>query len=200
MNTRSSAYTMHAFLLIVAATTRSSAGVAEFTDFGQWQNAVTSFTGIDFTGIPGGTHLTDEYADLGVTFAFDFNLQVVCCDFDSYVDGAGLQAHGPPNGNWIQLTFSAPQHAIAVDFLGIVQFELYQGGSLIFTNAGFGGGGSFFGGLVSTQAFDQAVIRRPSDLSNLVVIDNLYFGVPAPGALGLFALAGLGSLGRRRRG
>jgi MYXO-CTERM domain-containing protein len=56
---------------------------------------------------------------------------------------------------------------------------------------------SNFAGLLSLVSFDQAIIYRPPEVSDLVVIDNLYFGVPAPVALPLLALAGV--VGRRRR-
>jgi hypothetical protein len=52
-----------------------------------------------------------------------------------------------------------------------------------------------FAGLISSQAFDAALVFDP--IGTLVVLDNLHFGVPAPGVLPLLALAGI--VGARRR-
>ncbi len=165
-------------------------GVAEFIDKDEWIAAVGPFTTIDFTGFPKGTPITDQYADLGVIFTGGTeNIRLSENLFPN--DGAGLFAFGD-----IAVEFSTPQAWIAVDFPGTVVFELFSGNELIYTSSHFGGGGiGHFAGLLSTELFDAANIFDPSDGD--VVIDDLFFGVPAPPTLGLLALAGL--VGKRRR-
>ena len=100
------------------------------------------------------------------------------------------------NGN-ISVVFDTPQAWIGVDFPGALQIELFAGGRLIYTSGIFGVGGvGFFAGLVSSDLFDAAVLIDPIGVD--AEIDDLHFGVPAPGAVFLFALAALGLRGRRR--
>ncbi len=167
-------------------------GFIEFTDKEEWIAAVGRFTTIDFTGFPDGTFITDQYADLGVLFVGG-NENIFLSDNAFPHDGAGLFGGGPP----IAVSFDTPQAWIAVDFPGDVQFELFREGELIYTSSLFGGGGvGFFAGLLSTELFDGAVISDPTDAG--VFIDDLHFGVPAPGAIALLALGGLFSTRRRR--
>ncbi|MCH8150741.1 MAG: hypothetical protein IH830_00025 [Planctomycetes bacterium] len=169
--------------------------VEEFTDKAEWISAVGRFTTIDFTGFPDGTFITDQYADLGILFT-DGNDNIFLSDNAFPNDGAGLFGGGFTP---IAVSFDTPQAWIAVDFPGAVQFELFREGELIYTSSLFGGGGvGFFAGLVSSELFDAAVILDPDDQS--VFIDDLHFGVPAPGAIALLALASLFSTRRRRSG
>ncbi len=170
------------------------AGVTEFTDRAEWEAAVGAFTTVNFTGFPEFTVITDQYADLGVFFT-DANDVIRLSDNLFPTDGAGL---GGGAFDDIELSFDAPQLWIALEYPGDVRFELFDGGQLIFTSSdNFPGGGvGFFAGLASTEFFDAVIISDPTD--NAVVIDNLFFGVPAPASIGILALAGIWH-GRRRR-
>ena len=168
------------------------AGVTEFTDRAEWETAVGAFSTINFTGFPEFTVITDQYADLGVFFT-DANDVIRLSDNLFPTDGAGL---GGGAFDDIELSFVTPQLWIAVDFPGLVQFELFQGAELIYSSTVFSAPRNF-AGLLSTQPFDVALISDPSD--DAVVIDNLFFGVPAPPTLALLAFAALTACRRRHR-
>ncbi len=173
--------------LLMSGTAR--AGVQEFTDKDERIDAVGEFTTIGFTEFPSGTFVTDQYADLGILFT-DGNDIIVCCGKETFPeDGAGLDGNGD-----ISVAFETPQLWIGVDFPGFLDIELYYQGKLFHTGVfGFGGVGNF-GGLLSTQPFDAAVLIDPLGEAE---IDDLHFGVPAPGTWALLVLGGL--LHRRRR-
>jgi hypothetical protein len=165
--------------------------VIEFGEPEEWIAAVGPFTTIDFTGFVSGTVLTDQYADLGVLFT-DGNDQV---DFGPTIypnDEWGLDGNGD-----VDVSFDTPQLYLAVDFPGILFIELYSQGELIDTTNGWGSGGvGFFFGFLSSEPFDAVRIIDPID--NAVFIDDLHFGIPAPGPLWPLAVAAL-CLGCRRR-
>ena len=168
------------------------AGVTEFSDRAEWEAAVGAFTTIDFTGFPAFTIITDQYQDLGVTFTDGNDVTFFTPSFVN--DNWGLDGNGD-----IHLSFERPQGWIGVDFPGDVRVLLFSGGELIhfssFFSAGPDGVGGF-AGLVSTELFDAAVILDRVD--DAVFIDDLHFGVPAPGGLMLLALAGIWPRRRRR--
>ncbi len=147
--------------------------VLEFHDKDAWIAAVGEFTTIDFTGFPLGTPITDQYADLGALFTSGADF-ILCCDFGTFPnDGAGLDGN-----DGIELMFDSPQAWIATDHPGQLAFALFRNGELFFTSGLFGSGGvGFFGGLISSQLFDTAVIWDP--INNSVDLDDLHFGVPA---------------------
>ncbi len=163
-------------------------GLIEFTDKEEWIAAVGRFTTIDFTGFPDGTFITDQYADLGILFT-DGNDNIFLNDGAFPNDGAGLDGNGD-----ISVAFDTPQAWIGVDFPGFLTIELYTEGRLFFTSNLWGGGVGNFLGLISSELFDAAVLIDPLDQA---AIDDLHFGVPAPSALWLLAVAAL--LPRRRR-
>ena len=171
------------------------AGVVEFHDKGDWINAVGPFTTIGFEGFPPGTIITDQWADLGVVFA-DGNDTIKPFDPITFPeDGWGLDG----NGN-IVLEFAELMAWIASDFPGNLRIDLYSDGQLFYTSGPFGVGGiGNFGGLVSDQLFDMAVLMDVP-AGNQAEIDDLHFGppIPGPGAIGVLAVALLPS--RRRRG
>jgi len=166
------------------------AGVTEFIDRAEWEGAVGQFSTIDFTGFPAFTIITDQYQDLGVTFTDGNDVTFFTPSFVN--DDWGLRGNGD-----IHLSFDRPQGWIGVDFPGFIRVLLFSGGELIHFSSIFAAdpvGG--FGGLVSTELFDAVVILDPFD--DAVFIDDLHFGVPAPGGLMLLALAGIWPRRRRR--
>ncbi len=159
--------------------------VEEFTDKDEWIAAVGDFTTIGFTGFPVGTFITDQYADLGILFT-DGNDSISPFDPITYPeDGWGLDG----NGN-ISVAFDTPQAWIGVDYPGFLSIELYSEGRLFFTSNLWGGGVGNFLGLVSSELFDAAVLVESAPGSE-AAIDDLHFGVPAPGARWLLGLAAL---------
>jgi len=191
-------YVLLSAFLIASITSATIAGVQEFFDFEEWQNAAGDFTSIGFTEYPEGTILTDQYADLGITFP-EANATVVESDF-LFEDGHALGVDGPSGFDDIWVEFDEPITAIGVDFLGGIQFELFTNGKSIYTSSWFPvvGGGTEFTGLVSDKPFDKARIFDPEGGT---FIDNLYFAppIPSPGVLGGFAIAALCFHRRRRR-
>jgi hypothetical protein len=178
-------------LILVLLSAPARAGVQEFTDKDEWIDAVGEFTTIDFTGFPEGTFITDQYADLGVLFT-DGNDTIQ--ESGVFMDGHGLRGSGI-----ITLAFDLPQAYIGVDYPGAMKIELFNEGRLIYTSSDFGGGGmGHFAGLLSTSLFDGAVLSDWVD--GTVFIDDLHFGVPAPGSLALLALGALCTRRRRRIG
>jgi len=171
------------------------ADVIEYTDKAEWQAGAGEFTTIGFTEYPDGTWVFEQYADLGVHFVDGFDI-IRCCSFETFpVDGAGLDGNAE-----IHLIFDAPMYTIAADFPGGLMFELFSGGEPTYTSGpmGFGGVG-LFGGIVSSEPFDEAILRDWG--GGQVAIDDLHFGPPIPGpsALGLIGVAFVGIV-RRRRG
>ncbi len=163
-----------------------AAGVVEFDDKQAWFGAVGSVTTIDFTGFPGGTYVTDQYADLGVLFTDGFDV-ISCCGTTWPNDGAGLLG-----GSSVSLSFTTPQSWIALDYRGAM-ISLFSAGELLHVGQ-FPGS---FAGLISSQTFDAVLIEGPPDGN--VTFDDLYFGVPAPGAAWLLAALLLAPTRRRRR-
>ncbi len=173
-------------------------GVVEFDDKEAWTGTVGAFVTLDFAGFPTGTHITDQYAGLGVLFT-DGNNAIDPYDPVVYPnDGAGL--FSIPS---ISVQFTTPQSWIAVEYPGPIEICLFRRGELIFATYGndpvpYGN----FAGLVSTQFFDAAVISRSPDHAAFlpIQIDDLHFGVPAPAVSWLLvALLLLPRRGRQSR-
>ena len=167
--------------------------VEVYFDFAEWQAALPSFTTIDFTGFEKGDDIFDQYADQGVLFPGDNFILLSESNFPN--DGAGL--HSGTFTEQIEVSFLEPQYALGTHFVGDNQFELFFAGQSIFTSLLYEGPPGTFVGLISEQPFDAALILDPED--PVVVIDDLHFGVPAPGALTALGFAALTGLGRRRR-
>ena len=149
--------------------------VIEFHDRDAWIAAVGEFTTIGFTEFPSGTFLSNHYAELGVVFSDGNDITRCCGHFETWPnDGAGLDG----NGN-IRLAFSEPQAWIAADFPGGLRINLFRDGLLIHSSGIFGPGGiGNFGGLISSELFDSAVLKDvPANFQ--AEIDDLHFGVPA---------------------
>jgi hypothetical protein len=164
--------------IFAAIVLSGSPGVAEGTvieldDRDQWIAVVGAYTTVDFTGLPHATFITTQYADVGIIFT-DGDDQVVCCSEITYPnDGAGVDG----NGN-ITLTFDRPKAWIAADFPGRLVVQLFADGEVIYSSGIFGVGGyGNFGGLVSSELFDTAVLMDfPVDFE--AEIDDLHFGPP----------------------
>ena len=93
--------------------------------------------------------------------------------------------------------FTDLQAWIGVDFPGSLRIELFSNDQLIYTSSEFlHAGVGFFAGLRSDQLVGAARIFDPL---GGVAIDDLHFGVPAPGPLALFGLSALLHRGGRRR-
>ena len=157
--------------LLCLAADRASALVVEFTDCDEWLDAVESLTTITFTELPPYTFITDQYAEWGVLFTDGWDQIVPCEEGIRPNDGACLFGLASTS-----LQFTAPRWWIAVDFPGAVQIDLFRQGKLIASGQfGIGGGGNF-GGLISTEPFDAAVL---SDPDQYLFLDDLHFG-PRP--------------------
>jgi hypothetical protein len=168
------------------------ATVVEFTNKSLWQTAAGSYTTIHFTELPNGTLVTNQYANLGVTFT-DGSDYILVQPTTFLNDGAGL------NGAFdsVSLAFASPMQSIAIDFPGSAEIDLYSQGQLIYASTDFGGSGlGHFAGLISDLSFDAARIFDPE---GGVFIDDLHFGppIPGPGALPVIA-TGLLAMSRRK--
>jgi len=172
---------------------QASAAVTDYTSKSEWEAAAGAYTTIDFTGYTSGTIITNQYASPGVIFT-EGNDRIN--DSIAFLnDGWGL------NGSFdtFTLSFSQPMRTVACDFPGHLQIKLYYQGTLIHTNPFWFGGSTSasFGGMISDQPFDRAVVLDP--LGD-VFVDDLHFGqgIPAPGVLPLLGLALLASRRKRR--
>ncbi|HRP62750.1 MAG TPA: hypothetical protein PK400_05605 [Phycisphaerales bacterium] len=177
------------FIIMLLLATSAHAGVVEYTNKAAWQNAVSSYQTLDFTGLPPGLPILGLYQEqYGVTFAPGSQTHHSSSMLN---DGQGVR--GQPGS---RMFFDTPQKWIAVDHPGNIVFNLYFQGALIYTSNEFWGTGGF-AGLISDMHFDEVYLYRIT-APGLVFYDDLYFGVPAPGALGVFALAAFGCRRRRR--
>jgi hypothetical protein len=176
--------------------TPCSADIVGFTDRDEWEQAVGAFTTIDFTGFEPLTLITDQYADLGVLFTDENDVTVH--SWDVFVnDGEGLE--GSNFDDQITVEFDLPHLWFAVDHAGSAFIDVYDDDIFLGTFEHFAGGAGKFTGIVSDLAFNKIVIHRGGDSPPF--IDDLHFGIPAPGAIAVLALAGLlGTGSRRRRG
>ena len=181
------------FVVLVVLCGVTEGGVIEFNDKDRWIAAVGTFTTIGFDGFEPSTIITDQFANLGILFT-DGDDRIKPFDEITFPnDGWGLDG----NGN-ITLVFDTPQAWIAADFPGRLQIQLFANGELFFMSGilGVGGFGNF-GGLVSSEPFDTAVLMDfPADFE--AEIDDLHFGVPAPGVLWMLTVAMLYATPRAR--
>jgi hypothetical protein len=169
------------------------ADIVEYREKEEWEAAAGEFTTIGFADLPDGTWVTEQYAHLGVHFVDGWDQVIHGGSF--LEDGAGLAG-----GEQIDLVFDAPMYSIAADFPGFLGFDLYFEGEFFYKSSEFGVGGyGNFGGLVSTEPFDRAVLWEYGQYPS-VFVDDLHFGppIPAPSALCIVSAALLTA--RRRRG
>jgi hypothetical protein len=179
-------------ILAAVCTSALPAEVVEYHEKDQWEAAAGSWSTADFTGFPMGTPIDEQYAYLGVHFVDGYDFVVLSDGFLN--DGAGLDGN-----EYVDLVFDAPMYWIAADFPGGLTIDLHYEGEFFYQSSYFGPGGlGNFGGLVSTEPFDRAVIW---DFDEQVNLDDLHFGppIPAPSAMALIGAALLGIRCRRRQ-
>ncbi|MDY7110195.1 MAG: hypothetical protein SYC29_16310 [Planctomycetota bacterium] len=177
--------------LICAASCVVRAEVVEYDDKQAWEAAAGGFTTIGFADLPDGTWVTEQYADLGAHFVDGWD-QVVYGEITFPEDGVGLVG-----GEQIDIVFDQPMYWIGADFPGGMIVQLYLGGEMFYQSSYFGGTGyGNFGGLLSTLAFDRAVLR---DDDEYVAIDDVHFGPPIPAPPVLCILGGALVRVRRQR-
>jgi len=181
-----------ATVLTAVCTSAVLADIVEYRDKEEWETAAGSWSTADFTGFPMGTPITEQYAYLGVHFVDGYDFVVLGSSFPN--DGAGLDGN-----ELVDLVFDVPMYWIAANFPGNLGFDLYFEGEFFYKSSEFGVGGvGNFGGLVSTQPFDRAVVWEYGTYPN-VNLDDLHFGppIPAPSALCIVSAAFFAA--RRRR-
>jgi len=174
--------------------------VTVYDSFTSWSSESEAVTTITFGELPIFSHVTTQYADLGVLFTSVPPNKT--SGFDTVVfpeDGYGLKGYP-----MIELSLLSPALGIAAHFPGFIRFQLFQGDTLLYASPLVGASGyGHFKGYVSDIPFDRVkLLGIPSDPNDIIAVDNLYFSfapVPAPAAmlvlLGLMTSGG----GRRRR-
>jgi hypothetical protein len=180
-----------AFALVLAIHVRNAqASVIEYSNKSQWQVAAGSYSTLTFQEFPLGTVLTDQLAGEGLHFTpGEVNVSEFFVN-----DGVGLN-----NGVPISVMFDAPRYAIGFDFPGGLRIELFNNKQLIHVSDIFGVGGTgFFGGVVSTDAFDEVKFYNPIGF-NSAHIDDMFYGAPVPAPASALLLLGFAAIGRRRR-
>ena len=179
---------------ILACTSIGSASFTTYTNFDAWQPATgNTFTTLDFV-FPQPVLLTTQYIGLGVLFPE--GEEVAHTLPASYpLDGWGVKG-APLADNDIHIQFATPQKWIAAHFPGGVAYQLMSNGSVIYSSPSWGSPGlSDFFGVVSQLEFDEVKLIN---FSGELYVDNIYFGIPTPGALAVLAGGFLRSRRRRR--
>jgi hypothetical protein len=194
-------------LVTLSAVQGASAAVAVFTNFGVWDNAVTA---------NGQTVAVEDFNSYGVSTPMTLT--------GSPVPASGITwtASAPSNG--LVTDGGTVRTAAATDDL-VFDFEpgvqgiggniytsvLGQGKSFAFIEVTLADGVSYFGNSDNAEMFigfysDTASIAKltikvyqVAGVNSYATVNNLYFAVPAPGALALLVTAGLvGGRNRRR--
>ena len=193
ITTRNAAGMSLATVLTAVCTSIVLADIVEYREKNEWETAAGAFSTADFTGFPDNTPIDEQYAYLGVHFVDGYDFVVL--GWETFPnDGAGLDGN-----ELVDLVFDAPMYWIAADFPGNLTIDLYYEDELFYTSNEFGVGGvGNFGGLVSAEPFDRAVLRDPP---GQVFLDDLHFGppIPAPSALCIVCAALLAARRRRSR-
>jgi hypothetical protein len=177
---------------ILACTSIGNASFTTYTNFDAWKSAAgNTYTTLDFV-FPQPVLLTTQYIGLGVLFPE--GEEVAHTLPASYpLDGWGVKG-APLADNDIHIQFATPQKWIAAHYPGKVSYQLISNGAVIFTSLPFSApGANDFYGVVSELEFDEVKLINPS---GELYVDNVYFGIPTPGAL---AVLGLGIVSPRRR-
>lgn len=182
-------------VLVSAGAAHGSFTVVKGID--NWNAAVPSSTTIDFV-LSTPQFVSDQYAPLGAIFPEAEEWAYGFSGFQQ--DGWGCK--GALGGDAdIRLQFLEPQYAIGAWFPGQLFAKLYWQGALIYSSQSLD---TFplsysFGGIVSTQPFDEVVLW---DSDGFIFVDDIKFSstVPSPGAVApLLGALPIGGRGRRRR-
>ncbi len=185
-----------AAIAVGAMAVSAHADFTAYEDFDAWQDASGPFTTLTFTEFEHGTHLTDQYSEFGATFP-NGGMNHFVIEAESFGDGHGLQGQD----GTVTIDFDEPQAWLGHTHFGLGGIELYDGDELVYANDDFGAsGGPWFSGVVSTdQLFDRAVLFKPEGSFPVIWVDDITYGIPAPGGVAALALAGLLGGSRRRR-
>ena len=157
-----------------------------------WKENVGDFSTIDFTDLEDQTPVFEQYADQGITFGGG----VTAIEWPGFLnDGHGIWAF-----DLIDIKFDRPEKWwVAIDHPGAVAVTLISDADeeIIYQSEflNLGGLGNHLG-IVSDTEFDRITFATTEHM----MIDDFHWGIPAPGALGLLAVAGLLGPPRRRRG
>jgi len=178
---------------VAAATANALASVVTFEDKAAWQRAVGSWETITFAEVPPNTPIDFQYeASHGVTMPGPEEITWFAPPVYPN-DGFGLVAD---DLGGFDIYFDEPKSWMAADYAGFIQFELYDGDTLLWEGWFAHPSAGNFAGIISDIPFDHLVIRDPAD--DFVVMDDLHFGAPIPGA-GVLPLLALGLFRIRRR-
>lgn len=176
----------------------ANAVVVNYTNAVDWQTAVDTYSSISFTSFGAGTALTNQYAGVGVLF--DGNTTITAQAPPIFVDGKGIDVNNGSSGA-INITFTHDMTAFATDFPGAAHYDLFEGNTLVGSSDNYGGSGTgFFGGVVSSVAFNKVAVTDWFD--NVVFVDNIHYSnavVPEPASMIALGVGLVAVIRRRRR-
>jgi hypothetical protein len=182
------------FVIIILWGCPAYGSVTVYTNKQQWETAVGSFSSITFTGFPEFTIITNQFEHLGIVFSDGDDSIDFSASFPS--DGHGLVSNEVGTPGTIGITATGDLHAFGFDFIGYLQVDLLNEGSLLFSSSSYHADFAPFFGVVSTDPFDEIFARDWHD--GTVALDNIHFGPPIP-APHTFVLLGAGLLLSPRR-
>jgi hypothetical protein len=179
-------------MTVCASSTLAVIQIASFYHEHLWLAAIGEApTTIDFSGLPVGTNLTDQYGGLGVSFT-DGSDTVEENALYYPIDGRGVNAHGSTT-----LVFDSPKTAVGANYFGGLRCDFYDGPVLLGSSVEFGGSGvNGFGGVIVSKRFDRVVLHDWRD--GHANFDDMQF-IPEPGAILILAIGGLTLLCRSHR-
>lgn len=157
-----------ALALVPSLAAGQGAVVQEFHDPPSWEAAVGTFSTIGFVGIPDEEDLSDQFAGQGVLFPDGTDRILTSLAFKK--DGVGVKGDGI-----VTVSFAGPQVAVAADHPGLIQIDLYSGGTHVATAGPFGAAlTGHFAGVISDTPFDRVEFSDPFDQK--AFIDDLHWG------------------------
>jgi len=180
-------------VLVTASSAHASFTVVKGID--NWNAAVPSSTTLDFVFAEAQV-LNTQYLYLGVLFPEGEEVAKPLAS--SQQDGWGCLGKVGGDAD-IHLKFLEPQYAVGAWFPGKLFAKLYWQGELIYSSQSLDSAPLTyaFGGIVSTQPFDEVVLW---DSDGFVNVDDIKFSstVPAPGAAVILLAGALRGRSRRR--